>query len=115
MHDGDIRIGKIRTGVVGFDFESGGRPGPLLVRRTDDGGASWTTVYRPHRWLEDTNLHFSDRRRGWAVSEATSVGSHSRFDALYRTLDGGRSWHSLAYPLEPTDFAGPNTAWARPR
>src|SRR5207244_12362018 len=63
----DAGTGWTATGVRGYDYGSGIRPGPLLIRRTDDSGATWRTVFRTTKWLPDTRLHFTDGRQGWAV------------------------------------------------
>jgi photosystem II stability/assembly factor-like uncharacterized protein len=104
--------------------------GRLLIRFTDDGGASWSTVYRgPHEtvaaqngsWPIDTQLHFTDPQHGWAVSTETDQGFEH--DSVHRTVDGGRVWRAVDYPSctsplcdeggsLPSTFTGPGTAWA---
>lgn len=108
----DRRTGWAATGVRGYDYGSGIRPGPLLIRRTDDGGGTWTTVYRSTRWLADTRLHFTDGRHGWAVSLASAEGEHAQFSAVHRTVDGGRTWRAVHDAALPTAFGGPEAAWA---
>jgi photosystem II stability/assembly factor-like uncharacterized protein len=105
------RLGWSATGVSGYDTEGPVR-GPLVIRRTEDGGAHWATLYRSRsrKWLYDTRLHFTTPRDGWAVTQESDQGFH--WDALYRTVDGGQSWHSVRYPALPTAFAGTGTAWA---
>jgi photosystem II stability/assembly factor-like uncharacterized protein len=108
----DQRTGWTATGVPGYDYGTGIRPGPLVIRRTDDGGATWRTVYRSTKWLADTRLHFTDGRRGWAVSQASAEGAHAHFSAVHRTVDGGRTWRAVHEAALPTAFAGPEAAWA---
>lgn len=116
----DARTGWAASGSRGYDYGSGIKLGPLVIRRTDDGGATWTTVYRTTmslsgrttKWLADTRLHFTDKRHGWAVSQASEDQAHAHFSAVYRTTDGGRSWQTVHYPALPTAFAGPAAAWA---
>ena len=56
-----------------------------IVRRTADGGATWTPV-RLSRTKGTTNaVSFVGARRGWAVT----WGPPSR---IFRTTDGGRTW-----------------------
>jgi photosystem II stability/assembly factor-like uncharacterized protein len=101
-------LGWTVTGVPGFDFGSGVKVEPIVVRRTEDGGATWTTASRPRKWLADTSLHFGDRDHGWAVWQASQARTHSRFDAVYRTSDGGHSWRAVA----AIGIHRANDAWA---
>jgi photosystem II stability/assembly factor-like uncharacterized protein len=108
----DQRTGWTATGIRDYDYGTGIRPGPLVIRRTDDGGATWRTVYRSTKWLADTRLHFTDGRRGWAVSQASAEGAHAHFTAVHRTVDGGRTWRAVHDAALPTAFVGPEAAWA---
>jgi photosystem II stability/assembly factor-like uncharacterized protein len=109
----DAQTGWAATGVRDYDYGSELEAGPVLIRRTDDGGATWRTVSRVTRWqLPDTRLHFADSRHGWAVSRATQAGAHAHFSSLHRTVDGGRSWSVVRYPALPSAFSGANAAWA---
>jgi len=69
------------------------------VRRTSSGPG--LSLHRSPPWLGDLEGNLS-----WLPLAVWRLVSHAQ---------RRRSWHSLAYPLEPTAFAGPNTAWARPR
>jgi photosystem II stability/assembly factor-like uncharacterized protein len=108
----DRRIGWAATGIRGYDEGSGTPRGRLLIRRTDDGGTTWTTVFRSRRWLADTRLHFTDTRNGWAVSQESAEGAHAHFSLVRRTADGGRTWRAVRYPALPTAFEGTASAWA---
>ena len=105
-----------RTGwaVTGIPYDGNDTPfneaGRLLIRFTDDGGASWMTVYRGPSWPVDTRLYFTDPRHGWAVSLETSQGF--KHDSVHRTVNAGRVWRTVRYPLLPSTFTGPETAWA---
>ncbi|MFN5046900.1 YCF48-related protein [Roseateles sp.] len=66
----------------------------LTLRRSTDGGASWTSYEA--QGLIDADLNFSgpgevlfqDADRGFLVASA----------AIYRTIDGGRNWTKLGVP-----------------
>ncbi len=65
-----------------------------LVRRSDDGGASWSVVAAPAReTLFD--VAFADRRHGWAVGENGVV---------LRSVDGGLTW--TRQPVTLADESG---------
>jgi photosystem II stability/assembly factor-like uncharacterized protein len=61
------------------------RPGNLgVILRTTDGGGSWDTVkYSPGRVV--TALSFANATVGYAAG-----------DSIYRTMDGGATWHGVS-------------------
>lgn len=106
----DARTGWAVTGAPfehGPDLQITGRP---VIRFTDDGGATWKTVSRGNDWPLDTHLYFTDLQHGWAVSTADYQGF--AYDSVHRTIDGGYRWRTVRYPLLPSAFAGPGSAWA---
>jgi photosystem II stability/assembly factor-like uncharacterized protein len=92
----------------------------LVIRATTDGGLSWETRYldpsqgvgRDDHWPAPTQLHFLDKRNGWAVSHEISQGW--TFDDLHVTRDGGRHWQRRWFPSWqlPSAFAAGGRAWA---
>jgi hypothetical protein len=67
---------------------SGGGGGPLL--RTTDAGRRWSRVPRTARIREVFWLAFTTRRVGAAV-----IQTGPRTEQLWRTTDGGATWHSV--------------------
>ena len=109
------RTGYAATGLRAYDLGAVSDNLPLLViKRTDDGGATWRTVYRIsnslHAWPADTRLHFSDPAHGWAESSELNQGFE--FDTLHRTSDGGRTWTTVRYPALSFAFTHGDRAWA---
>lgn len=81
----DIEFPDNQTGYVcGFNS--------ALLKSTDR-GASWfaLTPPEPGRQLED--MYFIDAMTGWLVSSNFT-------DSLWRTEDGGATWHSIGVPIE---------------
>jgi photosystem II stability/assembly factor-like uncharacterized protein len=79
-------------------FACGENAGNAVVMNTTDGGQSWNTSLT----LPDTGssgIHFSK------MDFVTSfIGFTSHADRLFRTLDGGNSWDTIAAPNRIWDF-----------
>jgi photosystem II stability/assembly factor-like uncharacterized protein len=88
-----------------------------IVHRSDDGGQTWTTVNNEftyagrtgtHRWYDDTP-HPWDFKRVWhfepSPSDPDTVYAGVEDAALFRSTDGGQSWHELP-GLREHDTAG---------
>jgi photosystem II stability/assembly factor-like uncharacterized protein len=95
-----------------------GERGPSVLRRSGDGGVTWTTVARDRRRAA-VRVHFEDRRRGSLVEYAPG-GFGSLLTLLASTSDGGRTWTRHGIPAQPrrdtpadfpVAFAG-RRAWA---
>lgn len=68
-----------------------GVAGPVFGYLTEDGGDTWTTVYKDNREAVFFNsLKFADDANGLAVSDPVD----GRFLVL-RTTDGGARWHTV--------------------
>ncbi len=109
------RVGYAATGVRVYDLAAVSPNLPaLVIKRTDDGGATWRTVHAISRgrraWPADTRLHFADAEHGWAVSSERNQGFS--FDSVHRTSDGGRTWATVRYPALPSAFANGGAGWA---
>jgi photosystem II stability/assembly factor-like uncharacterized protein len=83
---------------------------PGHVRRTRNGGASWTTVEVPAQAIYD--IQFLDSWRGWLTTDGN----------VYRTQDGGATWTAQQMPDIPggpytyfgfrqVEFVGDRTGW----
>ena len=87
----------------GFLMESGsdGNPVASVILRTDDGGATWTTVATvPASKMGGATLGSqivaSDSNTIWAAAEGEARGFNHPILAVSR--DGGRTWSSVALP-----------------
>lgn len=91
----------------------------LSVLRTGDGGRTWqrSTVAAPSRLYTDTlagpaAISFLDTQQGWAVVRLVSSSNFSRGE-LFRTTDGGATWHKLTAPSgDPVRFVTTTDGWA---
>jgi photosystem II stability/assembly factor-like uncharacterized protein len=90
--------------VVFNDLFLSEHPGaPLQVWHTLDGGKTW----QPSKPLElhdggaflVSGISFADREAGWLL---VAIGSRENLapSALFRTVDGGKTWERMAYDLE---------------
>jgi photosystem II stability/assembly factor-like uncharacterized protein len=68
--------------------------GAGFLHSTADGGRTWTTTVLPDRGLSLTDLDFPGRGTGVVVDGQPDAAGGS---AVYRTTDGGRSWHELLF------------------
>jgi photosystem II stability/assembly factor-like uncharacterized protein len=73
-----------------------------VLRRSTDGGATWTTVARDRRHTP-FRVHFSDRRHGTLVEEAGRPSRQRVLILLATTTDGGRTWTRHGLPAEAVD------------
>ncbi len=76
-----------------------------VLRRSTDGGATWTTVARDRRHTP-FRVHFSDRRHGTLFEEAGRPAWQRVLILLATTTDGGRTWTRHGLPAEGVDEAG---------
>lgn len=84
----------------------GGSPGSVL-RRTTNGGATWTAIVRDAAPNHFRGLAFGDANNLWAVGTAGIIAS---------SMDGGTTWSSQAAPtstpLNGVWFVNATTGWA---
>ena len=68
---------------------------------TSDGGRQWTKVHSSQLFGDVTHLAFISQEVGWAVRNTDPYGGGARqtFPFLLKTLDGGRTWTTLAYSI----------------
>jgi photosystem II stability/assembly factor-like uncharacterized protein len=79
-----------------------------VIQRSDDGGASWTTMNNnfaydgvpgTHQWYDGTP-HPWEFKRVWhlepSLTDPDTVYAGVEDAALFRTTDGGQSWHELS-------------------
>ncbi|MDQ2983049.1 MAG: hypothetical protein M3R70_03850 [Actinomycetota bacterium] len=95
--------------AFGPEVETGWR---TTIRRSDDGGSTWQTVFTDPRgrWPGVDRISFADANHGWAISDLVSQGFE--FAAVHVTNDGGRTWRERPFPhAVPTAFAGARFAW----
>lgn len=75
-----------------------GRPAPITIFRTSNGGRTWQSFRVPlSGGLEPFNrLTFANRSDGWLwLNEGVAVGN--AYYILLRTVDGGRHWTKTAF------------------
>lgn len=65
-----------------------------FLHRTTDGGRTWTTTVLSERGLSLTDLDFPGRGTGVVVDGQPDAADGS---AVYRSTDGGTSWHELLF------------------
>ncbi|MEA5366863.1 hypothetical protein VA596_45535 [Amycolatopsis sp., V23-08] len=65
-----------------------------FLHSTADGGRTWTTTVLSERGLSLTDLDFPGRGTGVVVDGQPDAAGGS---ALYRSTDGGTSWHELLF------------------
>jgi photosystem II stability/assembly factor-like uncharacterized protein len=70
--------------------------GPSQLLATTDGGRTWVAQYRVP--VSITDIHFTDKKNGWAVGFQ---------GAIYHTSDGGQSWNRQRSELEPSGIPKP--------
>ncbi len=68
-----------------------------VVRRTDDGGGTWQESFTPPdelRRLNGTSIHCHGDDVVWIILKG-GVAMHNMTHAVYRTLDGGKTWRPV--------------------
>lgn len=65
---------------------------PAVIYRTEDGGNIWKKVHQEGEAAFFDAIHFVDAQRGYVLGDP--VGGKWM---ILETLDGGKSWHSLAH------------------
>jgi photosystem II stability/assembly factor-like uncharacterized protein len=79
-----------------------GEHGPSVLRRSDNGGATWTTVARDRKRAA-IRVHFSDRRHGTLVEQIDRPAQQRRLMLLASTTDGGHTWARHGLPAQGVD------------
>jgi len=64
---------------------------PAVIYRTEDGGKTWNKVHQEGGEAFFDAIQFIDAQRGYVLGDP--IGGKWM---ILETLDGGRSWHSLA-------------------
>lgn len=91
--------------------------GPLGVRRTRDGGHTWSAADD----IGSVGMHFVSSQEGWRAGAKPLSAQDGRIDfartGFYHTVDGGATWaletlHAQAYALRLTGGATGNAVWA---
>jgi photosystem II stability/assembly factor-like uncharacterized protein len=78
------------TEKSGFQTSSGWQ---ATVKRTSDGGATWTTIGTAEGGGQVSAVQFVDAAHGWIFATPSAGGAgYSQDTSLLRTTDGGRSW-----------------------
>jgi photosystem II stability/assembly factor-like uncharacterized protein len=90
------------------------------VWRTENGGATWRAAEAGYPMGTATWFTFGDAQHGWMMQEVES-GFGSQLVTLFKTEDGGESWHEIVSPYEDEalqscfktgiTFSGSETGW----
>jgi photosystem II stability/assembly factor-like uncharacterized protein len=93
-------------------------PPGLVVRRTDDGGATWRTIFIDSRRGAVgadpfVRLALVDRRHAWAATGGCKNGQNSPCGGeIWTTADGGTIWRRTGQSAVHVTSSGPETALA---
>jgi photosystem II stability/assembly factor-like uncharacterized protein len=71
---------------------------PAVIYRTDNGGTTWKKVHQEGKQAFFDAIAFVDRKRGYVLGDPVD-GKWM----ILETLDGGKSWKSLAFLPEAVD------------
>ncbi|TVR38362.1 MAG: T9SS C-terminal target domain-containing protein [Cryomorphaceae bacterium] len=96
----DLHFFDRDTGLVlmrQFDMNCGNNH---YLAKTVDAGITWTSQYFPCSYF--SNLSFPSRNVGYATGAISASGT--RF--MWRTFDGGESWHEFEYPVGENASSG---------
>lgn len=89
---GALGVGPGGRGAAGTDTSP-----PVRWFRTDDGGVSWTQD------PGGPQIAFTMAVEYWDADRAIAVGDYG---LMWRTIDGGQSWTSVAIPNNPSNGRG---------
>jgi len=93
-------IDSVKMIGVGYELRGGEQPGTRRILRSEDGGATWTTV------IEEVT--YSGFNYVVSVSESLQVVSVQRGDEIWRSTDQGHTWSQDAYSSNSiTDMCSP--------
>jgi photosystem II stability/assembly factor-like uncharacterized protein len=74
--------------------------GEALMLRTENGGQTWSTVYRGGRKMENCwKMSFPSRRVGYATVQSYDDANPRQI--IIKTTNGGRSWRELEVVRDP--------------
>lgn len=99
--EGHAKYVKFFDPSVGVFALVGTRP---LLRRTADGGRSWSWLPALDAAASALSWSFVDSDHGWMLASRTTPSGSSPA-RLYRTDDGGRTWSDLGAPVPEPERA----------
>jgi photosystem II stability/assembly factor-like uncharacterized protein len=99
--DVDFVTPRLAFAVQAGDY---GWAAPGVLRRSEDGGATWTTIARDRKHAASL-VRFSDRRHGVLVESLDLPRLQGAAMLLASTADGGRTWARHPLPAEVVNTA----------
>jgi photosystem II stability/assembly factor-like uncharacterized protein len=93
------RLASWRTPPTFVDMSHGWATDGLVLHATSDGGQLWTTIPTAPPFAAVEQLDFISPQIGWALRSSESSGGTPKSPSLLETLDGGRTWASIAYTI----------------
>jgi photosystem II stability/assembly factor-like uncharacterized protein len=116
----DVCFLNARRGFVCASSSADIELGTALMLATDDGGDSWTTVYRGTRPFENCwKMSFPDQQTGFATVQSYNDSDQQRL--VIKTTDSGRTWSEIPLTSDPETrefgigFANPLRGWVGTR
>src|SRR5256885_10746814 len=76
------------------------------VLRTDDGGATWKKITVTPDALDFRDIDAIDEQTAYVLSIGNGAASR-----IYKTVDGGTSWHLQFCNVVPITFLADSTFW----
>ncbi len=96
-------------------FAGGGFGSPLqpIIRKTADGGSTWTTLASSFTEMEIEGLSFTNESMGWAVSYSGLMFSSDDAGIQWSFQDTvGRTETGFNAPVRDVQFTTPDSGWA---
>ncbi|MDX2283595.1 MAG: alpha/beta fold hydrolase [Bacteroidia bacterium] len=98
----DIRMLSPQEGIACAASSEDIAASNALMLRTEDGGLTWTPVYRSARPYETTwKVSFPTPSVGYATIQSYNPDPAVRQQRIIKTTDGGRSWQELNLVEDP--------------
>ena len=73
-----------------------------VIDATTDGGKTWLSESLGDPRLIPRAIQFVDARHGWLAATTLSTCDQTCATVIFRTTDGGATWHSLSFPISQT-------------
>lgn len=112
------KVKELMHGFYFIDAESGWLgAGYGAIYRTTDGGKTWRGQYVTSRGTEVKGIFFMNRRIGWLAAMGWDNKSDTPINEIYRTHDGGETWHQEQVPVQnismaSIQFVNDNEGWS---
>jgi len=92
----DVHFFSDRIGILAAASPSDVQQSNALILRTEDGGATWTKVYRSARSFETTwKISFPTPETGYVTIQSYNPDTTASKRFVAETTDGGKTWVEL--------------------